>query len=169
MVIKLMKLMKLIEINQRELKELRLKQLKKQKYICPICKRNIVKPVLDHHHTKRIKGTGLCRGVLCATCNVFLGKIENNSIRYCISQDILPFVLRNLADYIENPPMEQKYIHPSERTFKKLGKRDYNKIKKHYFNIFPNRKKVPKYPRSGKLTKQFEELLDLTNKYLKRK
>ena len=135
----------------------------KQNGICPICKRKLVNPVLDHHHIKRIKGTGKCRGVLCATCNIFLGKIENNSIRYCISQKDLSQALRNLAKLLEEKPT--KYIHPNERPKpKKLGKRNFNRICKYYFEMFPGRRKLPEYPKRGKTNKELEGMLEKANK-----
>jgi len=77
----------------------------------------------------------------------------------------LPDLLRSLADYLEHPPMKPEYVHPNERIFKKLGKRDYNKIVKYYFKMYPKRKKVPPYPKSGKLTKEFEALLEKVKEY----
>jgi len=71
------------------------------------------RPVLDHSHIKRIKGTGRIRGTLCSSCNVYLAKIENNATRYGIKQTVIPLVLRNIADYLELPVTP--YIHPSEK------------------------------------------------------
>jgi len=44
-----------------------------QKGVCGICKKPSAKPYLsvDHCHS-----TGIVRGLLCASCNMFLGKIE---------------------------------------------------------------------------------------------
>lgn len=155
------------QLNINGLRFIRESFIIKQNGICPICKKNLIKPVLDHHHTKRIKGTGKCRAVLCATCNIFLGKIENNCIRYRINQKILPNVLRSIANLLEKK--QSKYIHPNERIFKKLGKREYNRICKYYFQMYPRRKKLPEYPKSGKMTRQFEELLERTNEMLREK
>jgi hypothetical protein len=98
----------------------------KQQGICPICCKELNAPCLDHHHKKRIKGTGQIRGVLCRACNVMLGKIENNCVRYSIAQEGLPAVLRNMATYLEQPHLP--YIHPSDAPkAKKLRKSSYNK------------------------------------------
>jgi len=148
--------MKLISLNWIQLKKLRENLKKKQNRICLICKKNLTNPVLDHHHKKRIKGTGRCRGVICSTCNIFLAKIENNCIRYCIGYSQLPEILRNIALYLEMPQTE--YIHPSEREFEKIGKREYNELKKKYFKEYPNRKAFPKFPKSKKLTKRLAEI-----------
>jgi len=151
------------ELNWAELKKLRERLIKIQKGKCPICTKQLNNPVLDHHHTKRIKGTGRCRQVICATCNVFLAKIENNCKRYCIQNEDLPLVLRRIADYLEREPT--KYLHPSERVFEKLKKSDYNKIKKYYFKMYPNRRSFPEYPKSKKLTKKFKDIMkDLRDK-----
>ena len=140
-------------ISHKELKQLREKLLQEQEFTCPICQKVIENPVVDHHHTKRIGGTGRIRAVLCRTCNVLLAKMENNSIRYCVSQEELPSVLRKMADYLEAPQLG--ILHPTERPKKpKLKKSSYNKLIKEV----ANQQKVPKYPKSGNLTKPLEKL-----------
>ena len=52
-----------------------------------------------------------------------------------------------LADYLEKPKP------------KKLGKRLFNKIAKLYKEEYPNRKPL-EYPKSGKLTKKFTDLVN---------
>jgi hypothetical protein len=90
--------------------------------------------------------------------NSFEGKVAKIYKRYGLHKMIpLPELLRNLADYIENPPCPPMYIHPSERMpVKKLGKRDYNQIIKFYKHKYPNRRYIPNYPKSGKLTKELQ-------------
>lgn len=128
----------------------------KQGGFCPLCQRELNAPCLDHHHKKRIKGSGQVRGVLCRSCNVMLGKIENNCVRYSISQEELPMILRNMACYLEQPHLP--YIHPSDAPkTPKLKKSSYNKLKK-IMKDAPGRKKCPEYPKSGKLTKPLEAL-----------
>lgn len=128
----------------------------KQQGFCPICCRKINAPCLDHHHKKRIKGSGQIRGVLCRSCNVMLGKIENNCVRYSISQEELPEILRNMAKYLEQPHLP--YIHPSDAPKQKLlMKSSYNKLKK-IMKEAPSKKKCPEYPKSGKLTKPLKAL-----------
>ena len=158
---------KLKEITYKEFSELRIKQYLKQQCICPILKQTIQlkDAVFDHKHkTKAEKigedGKGLLRGVVHNQANVMEGKIARLYKRYGLHKFLpLPDLLRNIADYIENPPMAPEYIHPNERVFKKLGKRQYNLICKHYFEIYPKRKKLPLYPKSGKMNKEFEDLL----------
>jgi len=168
---------KFIEINYEEFKRLRFHQWLKQGRICPILKQEIKleDSVFDHKHRKKsesigIDGKGLLRGVIHRQANSLEGKITNAFIRYGLHKFniSLPDLLRNIAAYIESPPMKPKYIHPNERTFKKLAKKDYNKIKKHYFKMYPKRKKMPMYPASGKMTKEFEILLKRVNEYVKK-
>lgn len=147
------------QLKHNELPELRDKLLKQQKGICPICKRIIEDPVLDHHHMKRIKGTGLIRGVLCRQCNVMLGKIENNCSRYGISQEELPAILTNMSRYIRRK--HKPYRHPSAAEKPcKLMKSSYNELAQAI--KADGRYKVPQYPKSGQLTKElrawFEKL-----------
>jgi len=128
----------------------------KQGGFCPICQRILNAPCLDHHHKKRIKGSGQIRGVLCRGCNVMLGKIENNCIRYSISQEELPEVLRRMAQYLEQEHLP--YIHPSDASKPpKLMKSSYNKLKK-LVDQAPGKRKCPEYPKSGKLTKPLQKL-----------
>lgn len=128
----------------------------KQQGICPVCQRMLNAPCLDHHHKRRIKGSGQIRGVLCRSCNVMLGKIENNCVRYSISQEELPEILRNMAKYLEQPHLP--YIHPSEAPKPKLLKKSsYNRLKK-IIKEAPGKKKCPEYPKSGKLTKPLKAL-----------
>ena len=134
--------------------ELRERLLKEQDGICLICKRVVKNPVLDHHHIKRVKGSGLIRGVICSLCNVFLGKIENNCSRYKIDQDELPTMLRSIADYLEKKDLP--YLHPSEVPKEpKLKKSSYNRLKKEASQY--QKWNIP-YPKSGKLTKKLEAL-----------
>ncbi len=146
----------LIQLKQKNIKKIREKLLREQSGICPICHKEIKRPVLDHDHKKRIKGTGRCRGVICSSCNVFLAKIENNSIRYNIKKKDLPEVLINISKYLSAP--QTKYIHPSEISpLPKLQKRCFNKLNKEYKKRYP-KKKLLQYPKSGKLTKKLKEI-----------
>lgn len=131
---------------------------KKQDGKCPICEKIIEDPCLDHSHIKRIGGSGLIRGVLCRTFNVFIAKSENNCTRYGIKQSDLPQILRSCANYLEREHLP--YIHPSERPKDpKLKKQSYNKLLKAYKNS-GKRAKFPEYPKSQKLTKKIAELFE---------
>lgn len=155
-----MKILKSSEVQrQREI------ILERQEGKCLICNRECLSPVLDHHHKKKVKGTGRIRGVLCRNCNIFLGKIENNSSRYCISGESLPEVLRNIANYLEKE--QYPFLHPSEKPKEPILKRSsYNKLKKELKGKY----KIPEYPKSGKLTKNLEKLfskVDFSPKFYK--
>ncbi len=147
------------QLKGKDIPLIRDKLLKQQGGICPICGKKVNAPCLDHSHTKRIKGTGLVRGVLCRGCNIFIAKSENNAIRYGISQSELPTVLRNLAQYLDNSfnnPLP--YIHPSEAPpVPKLMKSSYNKLLKWYKGT-GRAKAFPPFPKSGKLTKPLLKL-----------
>lgn len=141
------------QLKSTEIQKFRNWALKKQRFKCPICSCKITDPVLDHSHKKRVGGTGLCRGVVCRTCNVFLAKSENNAVRYRIKIVDLPRILRNIASYLEKPHLP--YIHPSEKEKQPaLKKQSYNKLKK----VYDGRAAFPAYPSSGKLTIKLEAL-----------
>jgi len=144
------------QLKSTEVAKFREYMIKKQDGICPICKKAITDPVLDHSHQKRVKGTGLCRGVIHRNCNVFLAKAENNSIRFRISHKDLPTVLRNIADYLEKPHLP--FIHPSEKPkAPKLMRSSYNKLKK----VYVGKVAFPPYPISGKLTIKLDALFKI--------
>lgn len=163
-------------ITHAKFRRLRYEQWLNQNRICPILKQliQIEDATFDHKHRTKSEeigedGKGLLRGVIHKQANVVEGKIANMYKRYGLHKFIsLPDLLRNIADYIENPPMEPEYIHPDEREFEKLGKRDYNRICKYYFHIFPRARKIPEYPKSGKMNKWFKEMLAPANEWYKK-
>jgi len=143
------------QLKHKEIPEIRESILSQQDGVCAICKQIPKRPCLDHSHVKRTKGTGLVRGVLCSTCNVFVAKSENNCVRYGISQDDLPTILRACADYLEQD--HYPYIHPSEAPKPPiLTKRSYADLRKWYHNHYRGSAKLPDYPKSGKLTKPLD-------------
>lgn len=157
-----------IQLSKKQCDILRYSQWKKQNKQCSILKQKIKyeNAVLDHQHKLKHEkagenGKGLCRGVLHFQANSFEGVVLKKYKRYGLNKYIdLITLLRNLADYLENPPIKAKYIHHSEKEKpKKLGKREYNKIKKHYFTWYPRRKTIPKYPTKGRITKEWKILL----------
>jgi len=148
------------QATHKQLSLIREHLLKKQKGKCAICDRKAVRPVVDHHHKKKVMGSGKIRGVLCATCNTFLARIENNFKRHLIPEKLLPECIRHLADYIEQKTTN--WIHPSEKPkVKKLGKRVFQAIAKAHAEASPKAKKL-EYPKSGKPTKR---LIELAKKY----
>ena len=160
------------EITHAEFKELRLKQYIKQKRVCPILRRKIKfrDSVLDHKHKTKSEtlgedGKGLIRGIIHNQANVFEGKIVKLYKRYGLHKFIsLVELLRNVADYIEFPPMKPEYVHPNERPKpKRLGKRDFNRICKYYFQMYPTRMKLPVYPKMGRTNAEFEKMIKMAN------
>lgn len=144
---------KLIQLRHNEIPIIRDELMEKQKGLCPICDRGIKDPCLDHSHTRRNRGSGLIRGVLCRACNVLVAKMENNCVRYGVVHMELPEVLKNMAKYLEQQDLPM--IHPSEAPKPSLLKKtSYNKLKK----IYDGKAKLPPYPTSRRLTKELERL-----------
>ena len=132
--------------------------------ICPICKNSITSPVVDHEHKAKVKGTGRIRDTICSNCNVFIAKAENNCKRYGIALEELPEVLKNVSVYFT----EQQYniIHYTDKDSKPtLSKLLANKILKYWDFIYPSKKKKLKYPKSGIITKDWEEAIKLYTEF----
>lgn len=143
------------QLKAKDVPKLRKFLLRKQNGKCLICEKETNDPCLDHSHIKRVKGTGLIRGVLCRTCNSFIAKSENNCTRYGILQADLPAILRACADYLERKHLP--YIHPSEKPKDpKITVQSYNRLAK----LYSGRAKFPEYPKSGKLTKKLSVLFE---------
>ena len=143
------------QLKQSDIKSIRKQILEEQNGVCLICGKEPKIACLDHSHRKRIHGSGLVRGVLCSSCNIFIAKSENNCMRYGFSQDELPNIMRKMAEYLERD--HYPYIHPSEAPKKeKLKKRCYNVLKK----VYTGKAKFPPYPKSGYLTKPLKKLFD---------
>jgi len=150
----------MIQLKYSDIPKLREQLIKEQNNICPICKKELDTPVVDHHHKKKIKGTGRIRAVLCLSCNAYLGPIENRAQRHKIKQEDIPDILRNTADFFEADQTE--YLHPSEQPKKPiLSKRNFNKMVKAFKLISTN--KVPVYPKSKHYTKEVEKYYKMVN------
>ncbi len=150
------------QLKQKDIKPLRDKLIMDQGGKCLICGCMLGEGAsLDHHHKKKIKGSGQIRGVLCRSCNVYLGKIENNAPRYGIHQDVLSDRLKSISNYLKLPHLP--YLHPSESPKKPiLSKRCFNVLFKEYIKDKP--KNIPiQYPKNGHLTKPLEKLFKKYN------
>ncbi len=146
------------QLKHSDIKGLRKHILKKQNGRCWICEQIPKIACLDHHHKKKIKGTGQIRGVLCSNCNVFIAKVENNCARYGISKESLPTIMRKSANYFEKK--QYPYLHPSEKPkAPTLSKRNFNILSKLHSEKYPKRKEL-QYPKSKKLTKNLIKLYD---------
>ena len=168
---------KLIQLTQASAKELRLKLHIEQNEICPLL--GIYIPpedtALDHKHKKKSdpcgpNGDGLVRGVISFRANSLEGKITNawrrqfgfDESKHPIS---LPNFLRNLANYLENPPVEQIYVHPTEKLKRpKLNKNQFNLVKRYWKEMYPKRK-YPTFPKSGKLTEELKGYIEEANQF----
>ena len=167
---------KLKQLTNTELADLRKQQWENQDRKCAILKQHISlnEAVLDHKHKLKRElvgpdGKGLLRGVLHRHANILEGKIFRIYRQYHLDEIIpLPKLLRNIANYIEYPPMPPVYIHPSEEVSARqvIGKRLYNKICKHYFKRYPRRKTLPKSPKKGRMTKEFQIIIEEMKDYL---
>lgn len=167
---------KLIQIERKNLPAFREKFHRIQRFMCPLL--DVFLPIdqmsVDHKHKRKkdpigLNGDGLIRGVIQIQANALEGKITNNWKRLGLGKyTTLPVYLRNLADYLENPPIEQRYIHPSEKPKpEKLMKRDFNRVVKYYFDVYPRAKKPPQYPKSGKLSTKMKEAITAVDEYIK--
>lgn len=133
--------------------------------ICPICKKKIINPVVDHEHKKKVKGTGRIRDTICSNCNVFIAKAENNCVRYGIVLGELPEVLKNISEYFTT--QQYNIIHYTEKDGKPiLQKTLANKIIKWWDVLYPGKKKL-KYPKSGNITKDWEDAIRAYDEHLK--
>ena len=152
--------------------ELRKKLHIEQNFICPILKKEFdqTEMTLDHKHKKKNdpvgpNGDGLCRGVIHNNANALEGRILKDFVRTGVSKHIgIVDFLRNLADYLENPPMEQIYVHHKEKLKTPImNKNDYNRIKKYWKFTHP-KKALPKCPRN--ITKDMLTYLKETDEYI---
>lgn len=139
-----------IQILNKDLKEFRKKQWLKQGKKCAILNKQIPfeDSVVDHLHKIRAEeigkdGRGMIRGVIHKNINQLEGKVSNAYIRYGVKKLApLPFILRRMADYLEDPPIKG-YIHPScilKIKKKKLSKTDIKRVRKYWKQMYPKRK-----------------------------
>lgn len=149
---KLKNMSNLIQLKASDIAHYRAKLLKAQGNVCVICKQSCKKYVLDHQHKRRksdengLNGGGLIRGTLCDGCNRIEGKVWNNAIRFG-KHDMLPTLLRNMADYLEQD--NYPWIHPSEKPCApKIYKRKYTQLKK--IMQEQEQKEPPTFPKKRK-------------------
>lgn len=150
---------KYVQLKNSDINNLRETLLIEQNNKCLICGEDIsLKSHLDHKHKTSKEqigenGAGLVRGLLCPSCNNYLGKVENNHKRFKYGTDII-FILENIIKYLKREPLP--FIHPNEKPKEpKLSKRNFNQLKKLYFL---DTNKELKYPKSGKMVKKLEIL-----------
>ncbi len=145
--------------------DLRNEILTEQGGACALCNEQITEATgvsLDHQHktSKEIigeDGAGMVRGVLCRACNVWEGKIWNNTQRYRQPKGVQDRIgmLTRLIEYYQKGTYN--IVHHTEKAKEPtVSKRNYNKLKKAYVG----KKKFPEYPKSGKLTLALQILFD---------
>jgi len=156
----------LVQLKTCDIPAVRENLLKEQNGCCALCGIEISEVTgysLDHQHMTKKEvigedGAGLVRGVLCRSCNIFEGKIWNNTQRYKQPKNVQDRIniLEKLIEYYKKDNFN--FIHPSEAPKEPIvSKSNYNKLKKLY-TLSLKKKKFPEYPKSGKLTKILENL-----------
>ena len=159
------------QLKTNEIQEIRENILAEQNGCCALCGVEITEVTgysLDHQHMTKKEtigedGAGLIRGVLCRSCNVWEGKIWNNTQRYRQPKSVQDRIdmLEKLMEYYKKDNIN--LIHPSEKIKERMvSKSNYNKLKKQYSLSLhiKGKKKFPEYPKSGKLTKILENLFN---------
>jgi Recombination endonuclease VII len=154
------------QLKSSDIKDTRENILKDQDGKCALCGCVITEETgysLDHQHMLKKEtigedGAGLVRGVLCRSCNIWEGKVWNNTLRFMQPENVQDriMILENLIKYYKKD--NYNLIHPNEKIKEKIvSKKNYNKLKKEYMNS--GLKKIfPEYPKSGKLTKSLSKL-----------
>lgn len=156
------------ELKQLKTNEIQITRetiLQEQCGLCVLCECEITEETgysLDHQHKRKsdeigVDGAGLVRGVLCRNCNVWEGKIWNNTGRYRQPKSVQERIdmLHKLMKYYEKE--NYKLVHPSEKIPEKtISKANYNRLKK----LYNEKKKLPEYPKSGKLTLGLQVLFE---------
>ena len=168
--------------NQKETQEIKRILHTSQANICPILKVQvpIEKMVADHQHKKKAEdcttwddgGKGLIRGAISFDANALEGRFINYWTRlgmdkYGISPSAF---LRNLADYLEEPPaskLDECYVYYSEKPKrKKVSISEYNRVKKYYLELHPRKKVIIKKPIY--ITDDWNDLVQLTNDHIQK-
>lgn len=163
------------------LQSFRREQYDKQNGICPILK--IFVPfedtVVDHQHGKKTDSAGennahMVRGIIHNYANACEGKFLSRYKRSGLSKFIsFPDFLRNLADYLDNPPLfGTGYVHPDGKPKREVfGKREYNRVAKYWQQMYPKRK-LPLWKDNGRnkptgkmnMTKDWKVYIEEANK-----
>jgi len=169
---------KFTEMKQQDIIKLKEKIWLKNGKRCPVLDKEIPldKAVLDHAHKRNDEpyapDKGTIRTSLDFRVNAVLGKLENAVKRTGLHKeedfDMVEFC-RNAADYFDKGAYMEGdcyFIHPSEVPKReRVGKREYNKVRKYYFKIYPNRKRPPKKPTY--VNDNWKQLVKKVDEYIK--
>jgi hypothetical protein len=165
--------------NQKETQDIKQNLFLASKGICPLLGKRfaIDKMVADHQHKLKAEpcttweegGKGLIRGTIEFRANALEGKIVNNWSRLGLAKDYdLPTYLRNLADYLENPPaakLSECYAYYSEKPKRiKVKISEYKRVAKYYLELHPRKRTIIKKP--VYVTDKWLALLQLTNDHI---
>lgn len=113
-----------MRLKASQVRAYREQQWREQNGICPLCQHYIepAAAVLDHNHR-----TGYNRAVLHRFCNSYLGKIENNIRRNCLTDAQVQNILRNAHAYMSK---SLDTLHPTYRTPEEKRARAQARVKK---------------------------------------
>ena len=121
---------------------------------CPLLGNVEFAPVVDHDHK-----TGKIRGVVSLEGNALLGKIENFYKSRCAnSVDLLPTVLRDMANYLEDPqgPYHPVGVRQVTKRFGRASKADQVKM---LLELQADKGEVDACKNSKERTKLYRKLL----------
>lgn len=132
------------------LRDFRKEQYDKQGGICPILKKHVPfeDTVVDHLHGKKndlagVNNAHMVRGIIHNGCNAADGAMLSIYKRRGLAKIIsFPEYLRNLADYLDNPPLiGTGYVHPHGKPKRAtIGKREFNRLNKYWPKMYSKRK-----------------------------
>lgn len=145
-----------------------------QNGICPLLDKPIElsKMVVDHRHKTKAQiptlenGLGFIRGALEFRANAFEGKVWNFYKRLGLDNEIeFSELLRNLADFHDNPTCLDPILHYTEVPKREKVKiSEYNRVKKYYLDIFPRKKVAAKKPTY--VNQEWKDLVQQVDKYI---
>lgn len=160
--------------KQKDIIEIKKELHDLQNGICPLLEKPIElsKMVIDHRHKTKAQiptienGLGFIRGALEFRANAFEGKVWNFYKRLGLDNEIeFSHLLRNLADFHDNPPCTDPLLHYTEVPKREKVKiSEYNKVKKYYFVIYPRKKVQIKKPTY--VNQEWKDLVKLIDEHI---
>ena len=170
----------IVYTNQKETQVIKRKLYDIHNGVCPLldCSVPIDKMVADHQHKLKGEpcsdwstgGKGLIRGAISFDANAIEGKIVNAWSRYGMNKyDIsVSDFLRNLADYLEEPPakkLDECYAYYSEKPKRtKVKISEHKRVMKYYLFLNTRKRKLPK--KLTYVTDDWLEQVQKTNKLI---
>jgi len=109
-------------LKQKDLKKYRERWISNKDYD-PLVQSKIINSVVDHNHK-----TGLIRGVIDRETNQYIGKLEQNFIRFIhwkFPDVFLPDFLKRIADYLmqdyRSNPIHPVFVQKQIKKFSRLS------------------------------------------------